>query len=338
MTTRMDDKGSGRLAATRWRLGFLPLFLFLALAAPAQAADRLGICYAATHAALVPLAKLRGYYAEEGVDVELRRLPSGRQALQAMLAGECALATAAEPPVVHNSLSRNDFLIVASISVTTNLERIVARSDRGILTAADLRGRRIAVPQFTTSHYFLDHYLAANGIVPRDVTQVYLPAQEMAPAFRRGEVDAVAHWEPNIEVLAKEFGSKAKVLTAPGLHVNPMLLVGGRETLRRAPAAVERILRALLRAERYVREQPAEAKALIMRQYELAPSDIDVVWPWHDFRVALGQPLLFILENTARWEIGLLPAAQRPAAPNYLDFIYFEGLTAVKPAVVTIVH
>lgn len=302
------------------------------------AADKLTICYVATHSALVPLAKLRGFYAAEGLDVEVRNFPSGRHTLAAMFAGECALAAAGETPTVYNSLSRNDFRILASISVSSNIERMIVRSDRGIRTAADLRGRRVAVPQFTSAHNFLDIYLAANGLAPQEVTKVYLPAQEMAQAFRSGDVDAVAHWEPNIEVLAKEFGSKTKVFTTPGLYTNTMLLLGRRDFLHQNPAAAERVLRALLRAERFVKEHPAEGKALMARHYDLSASDADLIWPLHDFSVSLDQSLLFLLESTARWEIGLMPPAQRPALPNYLDFIYLDGLMSVKPEAVTIIH
>ncbi|MDD4929982.1 MAG: NrtA/SsuA/CpmA family ABC transporter substrate-binding protein [Gallionella sp.] len=303
-----------------------------------HAADKLTICYVATHSALVPLANLRGFYAAERIDVEVRSFPSGRHTLAAMFAGECALAAAGETPTVHSSLSRNDFRILATISVSGNIERMIVRNDRGIRTAADLRGRRIAVPQFTSAHNFLDAYLAANGLAPQDVIKVYLPAQEIAQAFRSGDVDAVAHWEPNIEVLAREFGSKAKVFTAPGLYSNSILLLVGRDFLHQNPATVERVLRALLRAERFVKEQPTEGKALMARQYNLSASDADLIWPLHDFSVSLDQSLLFILESTARWEIGLMPPEQRPAPPNYLDFIYLDGLKTVKPEAVTIIH
>lgn len=37
-------------------------------------------------------------------------------------------------------------------------------------------------------------------------------------------------------------------------------------------------------------------------------------------------------------DVEVLPLAQRPALPNYLDFIYFDGLQAVKPKAVTILH
>lgn len=302
------------------------------------AADKLGICYDKAQAHLVALAKLRDFYAAEGLDVDLTPFPSGRQALEAMFVGKCALATVAEIPIVHYSLQRNDFLILASISNSDDYERIIVRSDRGILTAADLRGRSIAVPRFTTAHYFLDMYLLANGLKPQDVKQIYLPPQEVAAAFRRGDVDAAAQWEPFIHMLATEFASKVKTFSTPGLHVSPFLLVTGREFVRKNPVAIERVLRALVRAERYTKEQPANAKALITRFFESNESEMNFLWPLKEHRVSLDQSLLFILENAARWEIGLLPAAQRPALPNYLDFIYVEGLKAAKPAAVTVIH
>lgn len=302
------------------------------------AAERLTICYGSPFATLVPLAKLRGFYAAEGLDVEVRNFPSGRQSLEAMFAGKCALATVTEPPVAHQSLLRNDFRIIAVIAESSDFDRMIVRSDRGINAPADLHGRRIAVPQFTSSHYFLDIYLAANGLDTQDVTKVYLPAQEVALAFRRGEVDAAAHWEPNIQTMAGEFTSKAKIFTAPGLHIVTMILVGERNFVHKNPAVVEHVLRALLRAERYAKEQPENTKALMASNYAMAQNAIDFVWPLYSLRVTLNQSLLFILENAARWNIGLLPPAQRPALPNYLDFIYLDGLKMVKPEAVTIIH
>jgi NitT/TauT family transport system substrate-binding protein len=320
-------------------LASLSLLGLLALAPPvAQAAERLTLCYDKAQAQLVPLAQLRDFYTAEELDVELRAFPSGRQALEAMFAGECALSTVAETPTVYYSLQRNDFYILASIAQSDNFERIIVRSDRGILTPADLRGRRIAVPKFTTGHYFLDMYLVTHGLSPQDVKQIFMPPQEMAAAFRRGEVDAVAQWEPFIQKLAEEFGAKAQVFSVPGLHVSPFLLVGGRDTVRKNPVVIERVLRALVRAERYNKEQPANAKALVTHFYNTEEREINLIWSLKEQRISLDQSLLFILENAARWEIGLMPPAQRPALPNYLDFIYLDGLKAVKPEVVTIIH
>ena len=68
---------------------FLALSIVLALAAPfAHAADKVAICYGAVSSALVPLAKQRDFYTAEGLDMDVHLFPSGRQALEAMLADD----------------------------------------------------------------------------------------------------------------------------------------------------------------------------------------------------------------------------------------------------------
>jgi NitT/TauT family transport system substrate-binding protein len=286
----------------------------------------------------VPLAKRLDFYAAEGVEVELLAYPSGKQALDAMFAGRCALAAAAETPVVHFSLERKDFRIIAAIATNTDFERIVASVERGVVAIADLRGRRIAVPEFTTAHYFLDAYLRVNGFAANEVTKVYLTADKLAAAFRRGEVDAAVHWEPNIQLLAAEFGTKAKVFSLPGLHVSPFLLVAKRDYLRQQPGTVERVLRAVIRAEVFARAQPKRAMGLVAEINAVGLTEVKELWALTDFRVSLDQSLPFILENAARWSIGLRAVAQQPAMPNYLEFVDADALHAVKPAAVTIIR
>ncbi len=159
---------------------------FILVPAPAGAAEPLVICHGSLASALVPLADLEHRYAEEGLKVVTRHYPSGFQALEAMLGGDCTMATAAVPPVVFQALQRTDFRILAAISSSGDFERIIARRDRGIRAPADLRGHRIAVAQATSAHYFLDMFLAANGLTAADVTEVFLPPQELAAALQSG--------------------------------------------------------------------------------------------------------------------------------------------------------
>lgn len=317
----------------------LSLSILLLLAPlPSHAASKPSICYSGAASTLVVIAKLQGFYRAEGSDFDLHRSSGSQQALADLFSGECVLATSHLSPIAHHSLHRNDFRIIATIAESNNIEKLIVRSDRGILTPADLRGRRIALSELTTAHYFLDIYLAAHNLNPQDVTRISLPAKEVEPAFRSGKFDAAVLWEPKIQTLAKAFGPSAKIFAAPGLHISPLLLVSTRDYLRTNRAAIERLLRALLRAERFAQEQPASAKALMARHYNLPQSEADALWPLYDFHVALEQPLLFILENATRGDTQLLPPAQRPALPNYLDLIDFAGLMAVKPEAVTIIH
>ncbi|MDD5390044.1 MAG: hypothetical protein PHD37_11905, partial [Gallionellaceae bacterium] len=68
------------------RLLCIGAIAFLMALAPktALAAERLSICHGSVASALIPLAKLQGFYAAEGLDVEVKNYPSGFQALEAM--------------------------------------------------------------------------------------------------------------------------------------------------------------------------------------------------------------------------------------------------------------
>lgn len=316
----------------------MTILLFVLVPQIAHANNKVVICYGSMVSALIPLAQRMDFYRPAGVEAELYLFPSGKQALEAMFAGKCDLAAAAETPVVHQSLQRTDFRIVAAISSTSGFERIAARADRGIHRAEHLRGRRIAVPEFTTAHYFLDIYLMAHGITPREVKKVYVPAADVAPAFRRGEVDAVAHWEPHIHLLATEFGARVTTFGIPGLHVSPFLLVARQDFVERKRESVERVLRALIRTEVATGKQPAKARELIGDSYSIGQQEAKLIWELNEFGVTLPQTLPFILENAARWNIGLLPPGQRPAVPNFLDLIHVDALLAVKPAAVTLIR
>jgi NitT/TauT family transport system substrate-binding protein len=298
----------------------------------------LTICYSSEAAALVPLARLQGFYQAEGLEVQTRHFPSGFQALAAMLAGDCALSTAAVPPVVFQALHRADFRILAALSTSGQFERIVAYRDRGIQAPADLRGRRIAVAQATSGHYFLDMFLAAHGLTASDVTQVYLPPQEIGPALLAGTVDAAAYWEPHIHNLAKQLGERAQVFDFPGLVVSPFLLLARRDVVEQTASPVPAVLRALIRAEQSMADAPQEAARGLAPVYDESVEDFTFVRSLHEFGVRLDQPLPFILENAARWQIGLLPVPERPPLPDFMPLIDLKDLRAVSAQAVSIVE
>lgn len=321
-----------------WVHSALGVLLLFALVPSAPALEKVAICHASLAAALVPVAKMQRYFAAEGLEVDALKFPSGFQALQAMLDGKCALSTAAVPPVTYQSQRRNDFRILAAISNSGNFERILMRRDKGLRGPADLRGRRVAMAEGTSAHYFFDTYLAVQGMVPDAATKVFLPAHKVTEAFRHGEVDAAAHWEPHILELANEFGDRAQVLSSPGLVVSPFLLLVREDFTRAHPDTLKAILSALIKAELFSKKQPAQTKAILASHFGMTPQQVEYTWALHDFRVFLNQPLLLILENVALWQARqTAPGRQAPPRlPNFLDFVLLAPLKAVAPDAVTI--
>jgi NitT/TauT family transport system substrate-binding protein len=90
-------------------------------------------------------------------------------------------------------------------------------------------------------------------------------------------------------------------------------------------------------AENFLQTNPGKAKDLIKNKLGLDNNYWQQNWPKHNFVVTLDQSLLINLETEARWII-TNNITNKTTVPNYLNFIYFDGLTQVKPEAVTIFH
>ena len=80
-----------------------------------------------------------------------------------------------------------------------------------------------------------------------------------------------------------------------------------------------------------------QAREFVADRFKHEPLYVQSIWPKYRFTVVLPQSLLLALDNGARWTIknGLTDTAE---IPNYLDFIYLDGLEEVKPEAITVIR
>ena len=97
------------------------------------------------------------------------------------------------------------------------------------------------------------------------------------------------------------------------------------------------MLLALVKAEEYVRARPADAKKIVAEFSRIDKMIVDGVWPDEIFDVTLDQSLLLAMEDESQWAIKNRLVSQTKM-PNYLDFIYRNGLESVEPKAVRILH
>jgi len=288
-------------------------------------------------AALAMIARERGFFEQAGLDVTVKEYNSGQLAMAGFLAGEVAMATAADIPIVFESMSRQDFGIVATIGSSDNEPRIVARKDRGIRAPADLRDKHIATQKASAVHFFLHMFLLQNGLSGEDVKLSYLKANELVKALVEGEIDAFSMREPFISQAAKQLGENAVVFASPGLYRKTFNVVATPALIKERPETTRRLVQALLRAETFALQQPDQARAIVAKALGAQPADIAAIWSDSLLKVSLDQSLLVSLEDEARWILGskLTEAAQ---APSYFDLIHVGALKTVDPVLVSLIH
>jgi len=317
---------------------FLALFLGLSIASSvAYAVERLVVADTPTLlTGLVSIAVQKGYFAEQGLEVEVKEFKTGDDATRAVFEGKADIATVAETAFVFDSFREKDFSLFATIGSWDNEVKIVARTDRNINSIADLRGKRVGTHPKISVHYFLSQALLKHGLTMRDITPVFKKAGELPAALEAGEIDAFSLREPFIGEATQRLKGNVQVFAEPGLYWKSFSLVARNKTLAERSDALRRFLRALRKAEMLVREQPREAAGILAAWLNSTPDKIAADLDQVKLRLGLEQRIVYVLENAAAWAMdeNLVTAK---TMPNYLLLINADALRAVKPYSVTII-
>ncbi|MBF0341317.1 MAG: NrtA/SsuA/CpmA family ABC transporter substrate-binding protein [Magnetococcales bacterium] len=284
---------------------------------------------------LLHVAQAKGFFAEEKLDVQPRLFTFGKMALQELLEDRADLATAAETPIMFNILKGEKIFVLANIDTSTTNNAIVARKDAGIVQPTDLAGKRIALSPGTTSDFFLSTFLIANGLSRQQIHELPLKPEEMQEAIVHGRVDAISTWNYPLTQIVQALGANGTTFFDRDIYTETYNLVAKQEFVQKNPAILERFLRALIKAERFTQQQPLVAQEIVAQAIHVNRELVRSVWNNFGYRIVLDQILLIMLEDETRWAMS--HGLAKPAAmPDYLSYIHFDALKAVKPEAIRI--
>jgi NitT/TauT family transport system substrate-binding protein len=202
----------------------------------------------------------RGYFAAEGIDVDLAPLQDVAASAQAIATNNVQFYIAVPDPVIFNALNRGvDIRILVSSTTNKPTDRPAAfmvRSelvDNGtVKTSADLRGRRVAIAN-PSSQFYIERALAKGGLTINDVSSVTMSGglPDILAALRSGNIDAGWLVEPLITNAERQGFAKALYGTGelyPGAVGTALIMSPSFE--RDNPEAALRFLIAYLRGQR----------------------------------------------------------------------------------------
>jgi NitT/TauT family transport system substrate-binding protein len=283
------------------------------------------------------IAITKGFFSAEGLEITAHPHEFGKSALKSVLEGKADLAISGDTTVMFAIVAGNQLSVIAVIITAKKNEAIVARKDLGVKTPLDLNGKRIGVVFGSTGHFFLESFLSIQGIDRKNVTCIDMGVTEMRDALTKGQIDAVAIWNPVTKKLEKELGSNGVVFYDDSIYSDNVCVSGFQEFIKKHPETIKKVLKALIRADVFIKENPDEFRRLVAEFLKMDEADVDEICGVMNFEVVLDQSLLVRLEDQTRWaqEKGHTDIRD---APNYLDYIYFDGLQSVKPKSVRIIR
>ncbi len=292
--------------------------------------------YKGPNSALMYIAVDKGFLKKFGLDVSVQEYEAGVLAVNDLIAGRVDIATAAEFVLVTQSFHRHDLKIPGVIWRGDDIE-LIARRDQGIKQIGDLRGKRIGVLQGAQPQFFLGTFLSFNGIPIKNVKIIYLKPSEIVESILEAKIDATVIFSPYTDMIRKRLGTNAIAWSVQSNQDYYFLLFAKEGFIKSRPHVIERLLGALLEAEQFIERHPREGQEVVRRYLNVEPALVLSAWSGVNFQVRLDQDLLILMEHEARWAIdNKLKGSTR--LPNYLDFIYIDGLEKIKPEAVTIIH
>jgi taurine transport system substrate-binding protein len=147
-----------------------------------------------------------------GYKINWRMFGGGGDVIRAMASGDVQIGEAGSSPIAAAASQGQDIKLFWVLDDIADAEALVARDGAGITGMKDLKGKKVATPFVSTSHYQLMVDLKAQGVDPKTVNVMNMRPPEIAAAWERGDIDAAFIWDP---VLSK-IKTNGKVITTSG--------------------------------------------------------------------------------------------------------------------------
>ncbi len=191
------------------------LLLGLALAVPAQAADKLTYIndwLPGGDKAIPYYAKERGFFAKEGLDVTVQTARGSSEAITKIGTGAADVGSGGLAALLQ-AKAETGVPVTAVLGVFTKQpDSLFTAEGSGINSLKDVKGKKVATATFTASNVIWPLILKEIGLTDADVTLLKVDPGALAPMLASGQVDATINWSTASPPFVKALGSAGKTL------------------------------------------------------------------------------------------------------------------------------
>ena len=149
-----------------------------------------------------------------GYKINWRMFGGGGDVIKAMASGDVQIGEAGSSPIAAAASGGQDIQLFWILDDIADAEALIARNGSGINSVKDLKGKKVATPFVSTSHYQLLAVMKHEGVDPKTVNVLNLRPPEVAAAWERGDIDAAFIWDP---VLSKIKGSGKAIASSASI-------------------------------------------------------------------------------------------------------------------------
>ncbi|UDY23053.1 aliphatic sulfonate ABC transporter substrate-binding protein [Nocardioides sp. Kera G14] len=179
------------------------------------------------------LSKASGVFDDADYKVKFARFDFGPPLVAAAQTGDIDLGYVGNVPPITGAAKDLDFRVVGttrSLNPDQASENIIVPKDSPIKTLADLKGKKLAIPQGSSAHGLALSAIQSVGLTTDDVQFVFLDPAAGQTAFSTGKVDAWSIWNPQ-SALAVEAGARVIAAGLPPIDQTSAYYVASKKSL-----------------------------------------------------------------------------------------------------------
>ena len=219
------------------------------------------------------VAQQKGFFKEEGLDVQTKSFSSPGDGLKPLLSNDLdAVLSTADCVLTVVDKAPGQLKIIYLTDTSSGADAILAKKD--IPTIKAMKGRKVAATLGQCNQLLLDKALEKAGLTEKDINLVNMNPDDAGAAFAAGQIDVAVTWEPWITKVSGEktghviFSSKETPLL-----ILDVLAVNTKGAAKK-PAETRAFLKALNRGYEFVQAHRDEAAVLAGKALEQKPDEV----------------------------------------------------------------
>lgn len=274
------------------------------------------------------IADKKGYFKEEGLNVTNKFIQSGGD-MSSLISGGSAQVSF-ESPYTDIALAANGVgvKIVAPMANIGNTQAVVAGKNANIVNGKDLEGKKVGIPAGAGVMVAIRNMCKDLGVDVNKIQFVTLGPSDAIAALEKGDIDAMACWEPWISN-AQDNGGK---LLFSGLKsylgdkqgdvdwMNFYTTMQVTDTfLQQHPDEVKAMLRALKKATDFINQNPDEAADIIAKEINLDSAQVKKIMSQNQYSMTFDDKFVSSCDEIADFMKETNNISSKPDFAKYAD-------------------
>ena len=209
------------------------------------------------------LARDKGFFKENGLDVELRIIEDAAIYMAAIAAGELDGNASTLDEIMKYRSPEFCFKAVVALDDSHGGDGVLVRED--VTSLKDLKGQQIGMNEGSVSQFWFNILLTREGMTEKDLQITNMTADDAAAAFMAGQIPAAVTWEPHLSLVRSKKQGKVLIDSAetPGVIVDVVALTC--DYIKNNPKDVEAFNKGLFKAVEFIKTNPDEAYAIMAK-------------------------------------------------------------------------